>query len=227
MPSPNIWHHPATYEVENRAFDPDGLVESAMAGVASWEDRLLLDLGCGSGYHLPRWAETARSVVGVEPHPDLVRLARRRVRGLPRVDVRHGAAQDLPLPDASVDVVHVRWAYFFGPGCEPGLRELDRVVRRGGTAFVVDNDATRSTWGRWFARGYPGIDPVAVERFWAERGWHREPVTTRWSFGSRADLEAVVRIELDRPTADAVLAEHPPAAGLDVDYAVNVFWRTF
>ena len=41
-----------------------------------------------------------------------------------------------PLPDASVDVVHARWAYFFGPGCEPGLAELDRVVRRGGTALV-------------------------------------------------------------------------------------------
>ncbi len=149
------------------------------------------------------------------------------VRGLPRVDVRHGAAQDLPLPDASVDVVHVRWAYFFGPGCEPGLRELDRVVRRGGTAFVVDNDATRSTWGRWFARGYPGIDPVAVERFLGRARLAPRAGDHGWSFGSRADLEAVVRIELDRPTADAVLAEHPPAAGLDVDYAVNVFWRTF
>jgi len=227
VPSPNIWHHTATYEVENHAFDPDGLVEAAMADVASWEDRTLLDLGCGTGFHLPRWAATARSVIGVEPHPDLVRLARRRVRGLPRVDVRHGAAQDLPLPDASVDVVHVRWAYFFGPGCEPGLRELDRVMRRGGTAFVIDNDGTTSTFGGWFRRGYPKIDPAAVERFWAARGWRRTAVTTCWRFGSREDLEAVVRIEFDRRTADAVLSEHPPSAGLEVDYAVNLWWRRF
>ena len=31
IPSPNIWEHTATYEVENRAFDPDDLVFAAMA----------------------------------------------------------------------------------------------------------------------------------------------------------------------------------------------------
>ena len=101
----------------------------------------MLDLGCGTGFHLRRFAATAASVIGVEPHPDLVALARRRTRSLPTVAVITGTAQAIPLPDASVDVVHARWAYFFGPGCEPGLRELDRVVRRGGTAFVIDNDA--------------------------------------------------------------------------------------
>ena len=62
-------------------------------------------------------------------------------RTLPNVEVRQGTAQRLPVPDSSIDVMHARWAYFFGPGCEPGLAELDRVMRRGGTAFVIDNDA--------------------------------------------------------------------------------------
>jgi len=223
-PSPNIWHHTATYEVENRAVDPDGAIEAAMRSVGSWDDRVVLDVGCGTGFHLPRFAATASSVVGVEPHADLVALARRRTRRLPNVVVHHGAAQSLPLPDASVDVVHARWAYFFGPGCEPGLAELDRVVRRGGTAYVVDNDPTRSTFGGWFRRGYPEVDPPAVERFWSTHGWTRVPVDMRWSFGSRSDLEAVVRIELPTAVAEAVLAEH---TGTEVDYAVNVWWRTY
>ena len=104
--------------------------------------------------------------------------------------------------------MHARWAYFFGPGCEPGLAELDRVVRRGGTAFVIDNDPTRSTFGSWFRRGYPDVDPVAVERFWSTRGWTRIPVDMRWSFASRADWSRVVRIEFTAAVADAVLAEH-------------------
>jgi hypothetical protein len=118
----------------------------------------------------------------------------------------------------------VRWAYFFGPGSEPGLAELDRVVRRGGTAFVIDNDATRSTFGGWFRRGYPDVDPTAVERFWSGHGWRRTPVDIRWSFAHRADLEAVVRIEFDPDTADAVLAEHE---GTEVDYAVNLWSKDY
>jgi ubiquinone/menaquinone biosynthesis C-methylase UbiE len=222
--SPNIWEHPATYELENRAVDRDGLLESAMAAVAGWTSRDVLDIGCGTGFHLPRFAATAAQVYAVEPHPALLRLAARRTRSLPNVTLLGGTAQELPLPDDSVDVAHARWAYFFGPGCEPGLRELARVVRRGGTAFVIDNDATRSTFGRWFRRGYPTVDPVAVERFWAGRGWTRVPLDLEWRFGDRADLEAVVRIEFAPDTASAILAEH---SGTTVDYAVNLWWKRF
>ncbi|WP_445258463.1 class I SAM-dependent methyltransferase [Nocardioides aurantiacus] len=224
VPSPNIWHHPDVYEVENRAFDHAGSVLATVQRLGGWAGGDVLDVGCGTGFHLPLLAASARSVVGVEPHSGLAAVARRRTRRLHSVTVLTGSATDLPLEDRSVDVVHARWAYFFGPGCEPGLAELDRVVRPGGRAFVIDNDATRSTWGAWFRRGYPTVDPDEVEDFWAARGWSRHPVATAWTFGSREDLEAVVRIELAPALADEVLAGHE---GTVVDYAVNVFSRTF
>jgi ubiquinone/menaquinone biosynthesis C-methylase UbiE len=195
-----------------------------MRGLHSWDDADVLDVGCGTGFHLPRWADGARSVIGVEPHPGLVRIAMRRTRRLANVSVVTGTAQQLPLPSASVDVMHARWAYFFGPGCEPGLAELDRVMRRGGTAFVVDNDTSRSTFGAWFRRGYPSVHADAVERFWSKHDWQRRPLDLEWRFESRADLEAVVRIELDPQSADEALAAHE---GTRVDYAVNLWWRHF
>lgn len=225
VPSPNIWRHTATYEVENRAADPDGRLWTAMSERVTWAGRTVLDLGCGTGFHLPLFAESARTVIGVEPHPALVRLAQRRTRDLGNVEVRLGTAQQVPLPDASVDVVHVRWAYFFGPGCEPGLAELDRVVRRGGTALVIDNDGSRSTFGAWFRRGFPHLPPPAdIERFWAQRGWTRTSVDMGWRFETRADLEAVVRIEFKPDVAEQILRHHD---GLEVDYAVNLWSRDF
>ena len=193
-----------------------------MRTLADWRGRRLLDLGCGTGFHLPRWAETAADVVGVEPHPHLAALARARCRQLPRVRVRAGTAQRIPLPDASIDVAQARWAYFFGPGCEPGLSELDRVLRRGGTAFVIDIDATRSTVGAWFRTAHPGHDAATVERFWSVRGWTREPVDLLWRFQDRTDLERVVGIEFAPAHAERFLAVH---TGLEVDYAANLWWR--
>ena len=224
VPSPNIWGAAATYELENRAVDRHRRIDAAMRASRDWRGATLLDLGCGSGFHLPGWAADAASVVGVEPHGRLVDLARRRVRGLPHVRVLHAGAQRLPLPDASVDVVHARWAYFFGPGCEPGLRELDRVVRRGGAAFVIDNDATRSTFGAWFRRSLPSYDPAVVERFWSSRGWRRQSLDVGWQFDRRQDLEAVVRIEFSPVLAEQLLREH---GGTSVDYAVNLWSRDF
>ncbi len=195
-----------------------------MRHLRDWSGADVLDIGCGNGFHLPTFATTARRVVGVEPYPPLVVAARRRTAGIPGVVVRQGTAQQLPVPDSSVDVVHARWAYFFGPGCEPGLRELDRVMRRGGTAFVIDNDASRSTFGSWFRRWMPDHDPLAVQRFWAQRGWERQSLDIRWQMSTREQFEAVVRIEFSPEVAEAALAEHP---GTEVDYAVNLFWKQF
>ncbi|HEY5247507.1 MAG TPA: class I SAM-dependent methyltransferase [Dermatophilaceae bacterium] len=226
IPSPNIWADPDIYEIENRGIDPDGLIEAAMGGIHDWTGQRVLDIGCGSGFHLPGFAQTAATVVGVEPHEPLADLARQRVNdlSLTNVSVLEGTAQQLPLADDSVDVMHARWAYFFGPGCEPGLAEVERVLRPGGTAFIIDNDASRSTFGRWFRWAMPAYDPVAVERFWARMGWSRTRIDMRWSFASRADFESVLRIEFTQTLADGILADH---GGSGVDYAVSLWWRTF
>ncbi|HEY7721676.1 MAG TPA: class I SAM-dependent methyltransferase [Pedococcus sp.] len=223
--SPNIWDSPDTYEVENLGVDREGVIEAAMERLHPIAGADLVDIGCGSGFHLPRWrALGARSVVGVEPYPPLLELARSRTAGDDGIRALDGAAQALPLPAASVDVAHARWAYFFGAGCEPGLAELARVLRPGGTAFVIDNDATRSTFGRWFQRAYPGYDPLAVERFWARQGWSREQLLIRWEFDTREDFEAVVRIEFPETAAEGILAEHE---GTGVDYAISLWWHRF
>ena len=149
----------------------------------------------------------AATVIGVEPHP-----ASSRSRGVVRVGsttsrCAQGTAQALPLPDASVDVVHARWAYFFGPGCEPGLAELDRVVRRGGTAFVIDNDATRSTFGGVVPPRLPDGRPRRGRALLVgarlDPGAGRHGLVVR---APRADLEAVVRIEFAPEVAERVLA---------------------
>ena len=89
---------------------------------------------------------------------------------------------------------------------------------------MIDNDASRSTFGAWFRLGYPMVDPDEVERFWSGRGWTRVQVDMGWSFERREDLEAVVRIEFTAEVADRVLAAHE---GSDVDYAVNLWWRAY
>ncbi|MCL2543632.1 MAG: class I SAM-dependent methyltransferase [Nocardioidaceae bacterium] len=196
-----------------------------MRARADWSGRTVLDLGCGTGFHLPLFARDAERVVGVEPHPALLRIAGRRTRGLENVSLLVGTAQRIPLPDHSVDVVHARWAYFFGPGCEPGLAELARVVRPGGVGLIIDNDGSRSTFGAWFRRGYPHLPtPVEIERFWATRGWTLDRVDMGWRFERREDFEAVVRIEFKPRTAEQIIRHHE---GLEVDYAVDLWSRTF
>ena len=114
-------------------------------------------------------------MVGVEPHAPLVARARERVTGRPACRVEQGSAAALPLPDDSADVVHARTAYFFGPGCEPGLAEASRVLRPGGLLVIVDLDATRHSYGAWMRASAPRYDPAAAERFFAGEGFAVAP----------------------------------------------------
>ncbi|PID53271.1 MAG: SAM-dependent methyltransferase [Micrococcales bacterium] len=225
--APNIWDHPEVYELENDAVDRGAVIESTMRRIHDWSHGHVVDIGCGSGYHLPRFARGAARVTGVEPHPPLVGLARARVGALraelaERITVEQASAQALPVRRA--DVAHARWSYFFGPGCEPGLAELHRVLSGGGTAFVIDNDTSRSTFGSWVQRAYPAWDSVALERFWGRHGFQRVPLDISWQFADRAGFEQVVRIEFAPELAEQILADH---RGCSVDYAVNLWWRHY
>ncbi|MGH3821926.1 MAG: class I SAM-dependent methyltransferase [Pseudonocardiaceae bacterium] len=209
LASPNIWNWPEVYERENQAVDADGALWAALAEQVDWSGADIVDVGCGDGFHLPRFAALARDVVGVEPHPPLVTRARQRVRDLPQVRVLAGCAQRLPLPDSSADLVHARIAYFFGPGCEPGLAEARRVLRPGGTLVVIDLDGTQAPYGAWLCAAAPRYRPAAVEAFFVAQGFACRRVDTVWRFRVRGDLEDALRIEFTPEVAARAIAQIP------------------
>jgi SAM-dependent methyltransferase len=220
--SPNIWRWPEVYERENEAQDATGALWDTVAALAPHDGADVVDVGCGDGYHLPRFAARARSVVGVEPHGPLVARARARVAGLDACRVTHGSAATLPLADDAADVVHARTAYFFGPGCEPGLAEASRVLRPGGVLVIVDLDATRHSYGAWMRASSPRYDPAAAERFFAREGFAVRRVDTQWRFPDRATLADVLRIEFTPAVAARAIGDTP---GLSLSVAYRVHTR--
>ena len=207
--------------MENQALDPGGHVLAAMRARAPWAGRTLLDLGCGSGYWLAGYADEAAEVIGVEPDPRLLPLAAGRD---PRVRVLPGPPSTFPLPDQSVDVVHARFAYFFPPGCDAGLAEVMRVLRPGGTLVVIGNDLRAGEFAELLRAAGRALVPPGDEEtdaWWAARGADRTTVRSSWRFTSRADFEAVLRMEFPLEVADPWLAARPGALGLSYSYSLH------
>ena len=225
--APNIQGDWDSFEIENEVTDPDGHIEATMESIAGWRDRIVLDLGAGTGFYIPLFHKTARHVIAVEPD-DSLRLramARLAKMDLKKASVMTGSAERLLLASSSVDIVHARFAYFWGPGCERGLAELERVIRPGGTAFIIDNDYQNGTFASWVARSSssPNRDVEALERFWREHGFKQKRIMSELRFKSRDDFEAVIRNEFPL-LAEEILTEH---RDLTVDYSYYIYHRTY
>lgn len=224
--APNIQSAPDLYEIENRAVDPEGRIEAAMWAVAPWEGKILLDLGAGTGFHVPRFHQHAAHVIAIEPHgPSRLKImARAAALNLENISVMHGSAEQMWLSDARVDVLHARFAYFFAPDCEPGLAEVARVMRPGGTAFIIDNDLRHGTFARWLERTAYFASADVVEQFWQDQGYILTRIPSEWRFENRADLEAVVKLEFGEALGGELVRDH---SGLSVDYHYALYHRTF
>lgn len=94
-------------------------------------DREVVEVGCGTGLLLRRFAEVAKRAVGIDLSTAM--LARARARGL---DAREGSAEHLPLPSASFDVAVSFKTLPHVPDLRRALAEMARVVRPGGVVIA-------------------------------------------------------------------------------------------
>lgn len=89
--------------------------------------RDVLEVGCGTGLLLARFASFARAAKGIDLSEGMLEKAKER--GL---DVRVASATDLPFPDASFDVACSFKVLAHIQPIERALSEMARVVRPGG-----------------------------------------------------------------------------------------------
>ena len=129
------------------AIDPERKVLEALERITPVSGRRIADVGTGIGHYPMLLARRTGRTYGVESDPELLAAARRRVAasGQPNLRIVEGELPDLPLRDATVDVVltsHIEP----DDGSLPSIREALRVLRPGGRLVVI---------------GYYGRDDVA------------------------------------------------------------------
>ncbi len=99
-----------------------------------------VDLGAGKGQvAIPLIEATGNPVVMLDPKADSMAagLEIARQKGLAdRLSAVVGVAENLPFPDSSVDLVVSRGSIFFWDDPVKGLREVYRVLRPGGKAYI-------------------------------------------------------------------------------------------
>jgi ubiquinone/menaquinone biosynthesis C-methylase UbiE len=100
----------------------------------------VLEIGIGSGLNLPFYSRNVARVIGLEPSPRLLAMARRVKRaGNGSLEFIEGSAEAIPLADASVDTVVTTWTLCSIPDALRALRDVRRVLRPRGRLLFVEH----------------------------------------------------------------------------------------
>lgn len=128
----------------DRYFNPPATtpypLEYAYSQLGDVRGKTVLDFGCGSGENCPILARRGAQVVAVDISESLISLAMKRLRTHRISSAVHfvvASAHDLPLADASIDVVF-GIAILHHLDLASTSRELSRVLKAGGRAIFQE-----------------------------------------------------------------------------------------
>jgi len=155
----------------------------------------VLDVGCGTGDLLRAIRDRGNpEVLGIEPSPQAVRIARERWD----LDVRQGDLHAVRLPTASVDAVLLSHVIEHLPSPSATLAEITRVLRPGGALILWLPNA--ASWAaRFWRENWIGYDvprhlyaftPATLGALLARHGFtvteiRHEWLGLEWSWGLR------------------------------------------
>lgn len=153
----------------------------------------VLEVGIGSGLNLPLYHRDIEGVIGVDPSPELLAMARRNAiwTHFP-VELYEGAAEALPLENASVDTVVMTWTLCSVTDPARALAEIRRVLRPGGRLLFIEH----------------GRAPEPRVQRWQDR------LTPLWS-------RVAGGCHLDRPVDDLLRTAGLRLVGLETGYLVS------
>jgi len=165
--------------------------------VVSQADGRVLEIGIGSGLNLPFYTSAVSAVIGLEPSPKLLAMAKEQAISQPpraRRELVEASAEAIPLESGTVDTVVTTWTLCTIPDVQQALREMRRVMKPSGRLLFVEHgrspdEAVR----RWQDRLNPIWRPAAggchlnrpITELLIQAGFSIEHVETGYGTGPR------------------------------------------
>ena len=125
--------------------DSDAQLAARLSGLEAGD--AVVDIGCGPGVAARHAARLGASVIGVDPAPVMLRVARLRSRRSPKLRYVTGSAEAVPATDGSASVVWSIACVHHWVDVDAGLREVRHVLRPGGRFVAIEKQATPGAHG--------------------------------------------------------------------------------
>ena len=191
---------------EHRPGYAEAAVRWALEPVRGSEPLRVLDLAAGTGKLTATLVHLGTEVTAVEPDPAMLAELRRELGSVPTLSTLAGIAEDIPLPDASVDAVLVGQAMHWFD-LDRAIPEIARVLTPDGVLAALWNvDDDRVGWVATLTQISKGKSNVTLLRWRDTAARARQERLAAAGSGLFETPEAGEFENGQRRTADSLLA---------------------
>ncbi len=121
-----------------------------------------LDVSCGTGEGLLMLREkTSGRIAGVDISEEMLKIAKKKVGGK-NIELKKGSVDKLIYDDETFDVVISTEAFHHYPNPENAVKEMTRVLKKGGELIITDPDFL--VFNRLFEKIEPGCVHIYNKR---------------------------------------------------------------
>ena len=170
----------------------------------------VIDVACGTGVAAREAAKRSGKVTGIDRNSGMLAVAREQA---PQIDWCEGRAEALPFDDGSFDAALCQFGLMFFEDQALALREMRRVIGRGGRAVVAVWDRVENSPGyaamvdlidRMFGNAAADAlrapfslgDLGALNSLLQRAGWGEAAIKTRIGAASFASITEWVRMDV-------------------------------
>lgn len=135
-------------------------------------EMVVADVGTGTGFMIQGLAPLVKKVYGFDASAEMVKVAARNLEGFSNVELHQADGLALPLEDGTLDVIFANMYLHHIPEPPLALKEMARLLRRGGKLVLIDLDQHKQEWMREeMADSWLGFERKEIENWLREAGF--------------------------------------------------------
>ena len=171
------------------------------------KDKIVLDLGCGTGKFIPKLAHLSKFYWAIDISSSQLKIAKTKTNKLKNIKIMKGSAENIPLESNSVDVIFSSW--FIGSIHNLRIRrkiiyEANRILKEKGAIYLIENDIGGEY--KELVEGKLGNEKTKAKSKWLEeKGFKKiESFKTFFEFKNIRSAREIFEIIFDKKIASKI-----------------------
>ena len=122
------------------SFFSDEVREEALSTAAVQKGKIAADIGAGTGFISEGLIQAGLQVIAVDQSEAILKEMKRKFADIGTIDCRVGQAQNLPIPDVTVDYAFANMYLHHVESPTEAITEMVRILKPAGKLVITDLD---------------------------------------------------------------------------------------